>query len=495
MTTDKFNLIDEAWLPVLMKDGTCRRVSLREVFDENGGGIADLSLVAYERISVMRFLICLALAAFEEGELKDEAAWKAARGKLCPRVNTYLDKWHDRFNFFGEHAFMQPDGLTSSKPSGIEKLFPHRASGNNGTLFDHAVLSSEKNLMAEDWPIGMLTYLNYAAGGQHPKCVWSGVETSVSVTAGPSREKSMVQTFTIGELLAETVWLNLITDQMVAQLPSPVLGRPFWECADLQRDTIKSPFGVNTLLGRLVPLSRVMKFLPECEQIPLGEGLKYVPLPESREPMAAVYLKKGAKKDETVETYVSASPEEMPWRNLQAVLSRSQHCGTLTLRHLDSLASDAPERVISLWCGGLVGDQAKNVAVVEWRTALQIGTITDYHLAIYQNGVDFAKEVSDNRIDSASKAYCEAMKIDMKDPVKVDSVARPVRRLFWDALNRKQTILQELAFAEKGRMDDWTDEVCKTAREAFKSACPHATGRQLEAFAKGLAKLYFKKEN
>ena len=142
-----------------------------------------------------------------------------------------------------------------------------------------------------------------------------------------------------------------------------------------------------------------------------------------------------------------------------------------------------------------MGKKAKDVAVVEWRTALQIGTITDYHLAIYQNGVDFAKEVSDNRIDSASKAYCEAMKIDMKDPVKVDSVARPVRRLFWDALNRKQTILQELAFAEKGRMDDWTDEVCKTAREAFKSACPHATGRQLEAFAKGLAKLYFKKEN
>lgn len=489
MATEKFNLIDEAWLPVLMKDGTCSRVSLREVFDEKNG-VADLSLVAYERISVMRFLICLAMAAFEEGELKDEAAWKAARGKLCLCVNAYLNKWHDRFNFFGEHAFMQPDGLTSSKPAGIEKLFPHRASGNNGTLFDHAILSSEKNLVVEDWPIGMLTYLNYAAGGQHPKCVWSDVETSVSVTAGPSREKSMAQTFTIGESLSETVWLNLITDQLIAQLPSPVLGRPFWECDDLQRDTIKPPFGANTLLGRLVPLSRVMKFLPECEQIPLGEGLKYVPLPESREPMAAVYLKKDTKKDETVETYVSASPEEMPWRNLQVILSKLQHCGTLTLRHLDLLALDVPERVVSLWCGGLVGDKGKDVAVVEWRMALQVGAITDFHLTVYQSGVDFAKEVSDKRIYSASKAYCEAMKID-----GADSVAQPVRRLFWDALNRRQIVLQNLAFAEKGRMEDWKTEVCKTAREAFTSACPHATGRQLEAFAKGIAKLYFKKEN
>lgn len=489
MTTEKFNLIDEVWLPVLMKDGSCRRVSLREVFDEKSD-VADLSLVAYERISVMRFLICLALAAFEEGELKDEAAWKAAREKLSSRVNVYLDKWHDRFNFFGEHAFMQPDGLTATKMSGLEKIFPHRASGNNGTLFDHAILSREKNLVVEDWPIGMLTYLNYAAGGQHPKCVWSGVETSVSVSAGPSREKSMAQTFVIGGSLTETVWLNLITDQMIAQLPSPVLGRPFWESNDLQQGTIKSPFGVNTLLGRLVPLSRVMKFSPGCEQIPLGEGLKYSPLPESREPMASVYLKKSTKKDELVETYVSVSAEEMPWRNLRAILSVSERYGTLTLRHLNSLASDVPERVVSLWCGGLVGDQAKNVAVVEWRTALQVGAITDFHLTVYQSGVDFAKEVSDKRIYSASKAYCEAMKLD-----GTDSVARPVRRLFWDALNRKQAILQDLAFAEKGRMEDWKTEVCKTVREAFTSACPHATGRQLEAFAKGLAKLYFKKEN
>ena len=489
MTTDKFNLIDEAWLPVLMKDGSFRRVSLREVFDGESG-IADLSLVAYERISVMRFLICIALASFEDGELRDESAWKAARDKLCPRVNAYLDKWHDRFNFFGEHAFMQPDGLKATKPSGIEKLFPHRASGNNGTLFDHVILSCEKNLMVEDWPIGMLTYLNYAAGGQHPKCVWSDVETSVSVTAGPSREKSMIQTFIIGESLTETIWLNLITDQMLSQLPSSVLGRPFWESNDLQRDTIRAPFGANTLLGRLVPLSRVMKFSPGCEQVPLGEGLKYLPLPESREPMAAVYLKKGAKKDEMVETYVSASPEEMPWRNLQAILSKSQHCGTLTLCHLDLFVLNAPEQIVSLWCGGLVGDQGKDVAVVEWRTALQVGAITDFHLTVYQSGVDFAKEVSDKRIYFASWAYCEAMKID-----GADSVARPVRRLFWDALNRKQTILQDLAFAEKGRMEDWKAEVCKTAREAFTSACPHATGRQLEAFAKGIAKLYFKKED
>lgn len=489
MTTKKFNLIDEDWLPVLMKGGLFRRVSLREVF-KVPSGIADLSLVAYERISVMRFLVCLAMAAFEEGELKDGATWKVARKILCSRVNAYLDKWHDRFNFFGDLAFMQPDGLTAAKTAGIEKLFPHRASGNNGTLFDHAILSGNKNLRVEDWPIGMLTYLNFAAGGQHPKCHWSGVETSVSVTAGPSREKSMAQTFIIGDSIVETIWLNLITDQMIAQLPVPVRGRPFWECDEFQRDKIKPPFGAETLLGRLVPLSRVMKFHADCEQIPLGEGLKYTQLPESREATAAVYTKPGAKKNEVVETYVSVSSEEMPWRNLKAILSMGDRNGILTLRNLHQLAEDEPKRVISIWCGGLVGDQAKNVAVVEWRTALPADAITDFHLEMYQKGVDFANEISKHQIYAAAKTYCEAMKIE-----GVDSVASPARRLFWDALDKKQAMLQSVAFAETVNMDEWKENVCKTAREAFSNACPHATGRQLEAYSQGLSKLYPKKEN
>lgn len=489
MNTEKFNLVDEDWIPVLMKDGKNRRVSLRDVFVQ-GEDIADLSLVAYERVAVMRFLICVAMAAFEEGALKDEKDWREAKGKMCSTVDRYLDKWHERFNFFGQHAFMQPDGLTATKPSQLEKLFPHRASGNNGTLFDHAILSSNKNISVEDWPIGMLTYLNYSAGGRHAQCVWSGKLTDGSVTAGPCREKSMVQTYLVGDTLKESVWLNLVTDQMVAMLPSALRGHPFWECESLQRNCIKPPYGANTLLGRLVPLSRVMKFEFGSEELPLGEGLKYAALPEARETMAAVYAKEDTKNNATVATYVSVSSEEMPWRNLQAILSLSNQYGVLTLRHLHSLAENNSQNIVTLWCGGLVADQAKDIAVGEWRSAFRVGTIDDYHLKIYQEGVDFAKEVANKRVFGAAKSYCKAMMMD-----KVEVITQPVRRLFWEMLNKQQPILQALAFEEKGSMTDWRKMVGETARQAFTQVCPQTTGRQLTAFVNGLSKLNFKKEN
>ena len=58
-----YNLIDEPWIPVLMKDGTNRSVSLGEIFADSDGAIADLALNPYERVAVFRLLLCIAQAA------------------------------------------------------------------------------------------------------------------------------------------------------------------------------------------------------------------------------------------------------------------------------------------------------------------------------------------------------------------------------------------------------------------------------------------------
>ena len=44
---NSYNLIDEAWIPVLMKDGSNRVVSLGEIFADTDGAIADLALNPY----------------------------------------------------------------------------------------------------------------------------------------------------------------------------------------------------------------------------------------------------------------------------------------------------------------------------------------------------------------------------------------------------------------------------------------------------------------
>ena len=474
MKTENFNLIEENWIPVLMKDGNNQLVSLGELY-EKSDEIADLSLNPYERVAIMRLLICITMAALNENDLADEMSWRNALSKIKPSVAQYLSKWHNKFNLFGPNAFMQPDDLSVKKESDkseIVKLFPHFSSGNNGTLYDHGTVISYENI-----PIGMLVYLNYSAGGQHSKCFWGGVETSSSVSAGPAREKSMLQIYAGGDSLLKTIWLNIITDEMIKTLPQPIKGRPIWELPNLSRSSVENSGAENSVLGRLVPLSRVMKFTKGVTMFPLGEGIKYAPLPIARECMAAVRLKEDH--GEQVMTYVSASSNEMPWRNLHAILSMKDKCGSLTLRHVLNMQNDS----FSIWCGGLEANKAKDVAAVEWSFADDTSILGADELSVYENGILLAKRVSQEKLYIAAKEYSTAMCLD-----GVNAILQPMQFKYWDLLEKSQSILLQVAGKEINA-NEWRLVVNKTAKAALDFACPHQSGRQLEAYVRALKKL------
>ena len=478
MKTENYNLIEEDWIPVLMKDGTNRRVSLGDLFAK-GETIADLSLNPYERVAIMRLLICIAMAALDKNDLKDEASWRVALPKIKSAVAAYFDKWHDKFNFYGPNAFMQPDDLkveSDADKSSVQKLFPHLASGNNGTLYDHGRSIEENNM-----PIGMLVYQNYSAGGKHSKCIWGGIETAGTVSAGPAREKSMLHIYACGENLLVSIWLNLVTEEMIATLPNSAMGRPVWESAQLIRECLSQCGGNGGkpgLLQRLVPLSRVMKFSVGELSLPLGEGVKYDSLPMERECMGSVLLK--ANKDKIEPTYVSASEDEHPWRSLHAILSMKEKCGSLVLRHLNSLS----EGKFSIWCGGLVANQAKDEATVEWRFSDDASLLNDAALQIYEKGILTAKSVSDKALYAAAAEYTTKMTIDKKDSVLV-----PCRARYWDILEKQQPKLLEVVEG-KLSMEEWKKLVVDAAKKAFEETCPHKTGRQLEAYVQALNSIY-----
>jgi len=486
MKTENYNLIEEDWIPVLMKDGSHRRVSLGEVFAQ-GDKIADLSMVAYERISVMRLLICIAMAALDERDLVDEAAWRTSRAKIPPAVAAYFAKWHDRFNFYGPHAFMQPDGLAISKdgnPAKIDKIVFAFSSGNNGTLFDHDAVASCRKIEDSDRVLAMLSYQNFSAGGQHPKCIWDGEETPISVTAGPLREKNMVHTFLSGADVFETIWLNLPTGVMLETIPQNVLGRPIWELQSLDRKTLGASIISSTVLGRLVPLARVMKFTRDCGEICLGNGIKYDGFPMSRVMESAIRIHRSSQ-DVNELRYVSLSLEEAVWRNLHAILARRENHGALAMGHLSPDMGGS----FTVWSGGLLTDgKAKDVAIVEWRFTMPYAALEDKSLAMYENGVGVANNWSKKQLFFAAKNYCEAMKID-----GTGNVLSRARVFFWDALEKEQPKLVHIV-CDDGDMAEWERLVAETARKAFERACPHQTGRQIAAYVQALGKLNFKKK-
>ena len=113
-----YNLIDEPWIPVLMRDGTNRPVSLGVLFADTNGTIADLALNPYERVAVFRLLLCIAQAALGPERLKDDSGWLAAKDAVGPVATDYLKKWHDQFFLYGNHAILQPDCIALAKADG-----------------------------------------------------------------------------------------------------------------------------------------------------------------------------------------------------------------------------------------------------------------------------------------------------------------------------------------------------------------------------------------
>lgn len=477
-----YNLIDEPWIPVLMQDGTNRRVSLGEIFADTGGDIADLALNPYERVAVFRLLLCIAQAALSPERLKDERAWRTAKTSVGPVSSDYLKKWHDRFFLYGSHAFLQPDDVVALNENSYKPystLVFELASGNNSTLFDHAAVDPLRLISRFTLAIGFMTYQNFSANGLSGKCLWSGVETEKSVKGAPCREQSMLFTLLRGNSIVESIWLNLLTSEQVRNDLRAEWGCPAWELNSMSRsDSDKLS---QTFLGHLAPLSRSLKFEKGASKCILGGGLIYQPLPSWREQMASLTTK-----DDGSPTYISANPSRMPWRDLTSILSvhGTRGCkGALALRHIDSFSE---EDSFSIWTGGIKWEpgQAKLIDTVEWSVTLSVSMIEDLPLQRYGNAIKWAERQRTN-LRYATKGYAGILKVD-----NASRYYQPAEHIYWDLLAKPENQKLVQSVDSPTYMDDWKEATRKAAEEAYRRACPAVTARQMEAFAQGFSKLW-----
>ena len=489
---NSYNLIDEPWIPVLMRDGMNQAVSLGAVFADTDGAITDFALNPYERVAVFRLLLCIAQAALGPERLKDETGWLAAKDTVGPVSSDYLKKWHNRFFLYGPQAFMQPDNLVLAKAEGTtpcDKLVFQLASGNNSTLYDHEAVGGERTLSDARLTRGLLVYQSFSSGGLSGQCIWDKVPTGKSIQGSPCRERSMLFSIVQGHSLLDTIWMNLVTDDWIKHSLKTELGHPFWEFKELSRKTV---FGnEHTLLGHLAPLSRAIKLTRRSTMCILGEALSYPQIPEWREPMASVKLQKGTKKGEFTEAYVSSNPARMPWRELSSILAVSGKGGcksALALRHLESM----PDREFTLWTGGLYSEKAKEVDTVEWKAQLSIGLLEDTSMQRYEKAIAWADRQRGG-LYFATAEYAQKMK-SASDERKIkneqiEPYSIPAERAYWDILAQTENQKLVLSVGSSTYMDDWKKTVRRAAEDAYRRACPAMTARQMEAYAQGFSKL------
>lgn len=506
---NSYNLIDEAWIPVLMKDGSNRAVSLDDIFADADGAIADLALNPYERVAVFRLLLCIAQAALGPDRLKDERAWRASKDTVGPVSSEYLKNWHHRFFLYGPYAFLQPDDVETVKGrekqcfnSTVSKLCLARATGDNSTLFDHNASNQDREMSDPERVISFLVFQSFSAGGRSSQCRWCGELSpsnnekgkANSAYSGPCRENDMLFSILIGESLLESIWLNLLRIDILGSIE---LGVPIWEQGNFSREALAQ--SIWTYLGHLVPLARLTKMFPVDTGVVMGEGLIYPMLNPNkdkkkqekrpygwREPMATVKSNGDDPPD-----YVSSDLKRLPWRDLDCILAVNGNNGSksaLALRNIESLPD---EKEFVLWMGGLCTSQAKEIGGVEWFARLSIEWLEDSSIQRYRTAIKIAEKQC-NHLISAAISYSESMKM---SKVKKDKkeIYRPTdisESAYWDILAQpaNQKIVQN--FESETYMNDWKKACRIAAEEAYRRACPAATARQMEAYAQGFTKLW-----
>ena len=211
MKNPEFNLLDEAWIPVRLLDGTIADVGLLELLRRTTD-IADLACeLPTQSIAIQRLVLAVAYRVAPPGDARDWARqWDD--GAPTEQMIEYLERWRDRFYLFGgRFPFMQVADLRTAKDSvsGLEKLIADVPNGEQFFTTRHGrALACIPPSEAARWLVHAQAY--------DPSGIRSGavgdsqVKGGKGYPIGPSWCGHLGLVWLKGKDLDETLVLNLI---------------------------------------------------------------------------------------------------------------------------------------------------------------------------------------------------------------------------------------------------------------------------------------------
>lgn len=485
------NLIGDPWIPVVFHNGTTRVVGLRELY-EQAESIRDLALAPPQRIAVTRLLICITQAALDgPSDLQD---WLACTSRIIPESLAYLDARCEKFDLFGETPFMQIKDLEADKLAPLDKLDFGLAAGNNKTLFDQAAIPDGREHPAGWVALQLLTFLNFSTGGKVGQANWKKQKFSDSTKAAPTLQAA--HTFPRGSNLCGTLYLNLLTKSQITQLPNGAWGIPVWDTyPKLPNDKKAIENATSTYLGRLVPLTRLLKIYQKiddeniiqatCIIGPPPKDLGFEGPPAFREPSTTLTVNQKGESG-----YLSVSVDKHIWRELGAVLvlgkTSDEATGPLTLNNLLHLELDT---LVDIWIGGLLPSKADIEDAVEWNISIPNSALHgDQLMTRYQNSVQVAEE-SSYALKRAVSTYLDEVNAykgnESRSKNTRAGIVKKAQTTYWQVLDQRYGMLFENANVD----ERWKHIIGQALLNAYEQSCPHETPRQIQAFSAGQRQL------
>lgn len=509
------NVAYDPWIPVVNATGERELASLCSVLTE-GERYVDLAVRPHERVALMRLFLCVAHAALDGPKDYDE--WQKVPQNLPVAARNYLDKWKDSFELFHPaKPWLQIVGISKENlaptslmdTSGwtpVSKLNFTFATGNASTLFDHDGMQINRPIEICETVVSMVTYQCFSPGGLISQVYWEGAQTSKSSKDGPCVPASMIHALLRGRDLLDSICLNLLIYEDVGRhYPNQELGRPVWEMMPnsfSDEPAIKN--ATSTYLGRLAPLTRLIRLHPSGERMLLGDGLPYPTFVDGfpAEPTSTVVVKKN--KNEEARAILSYRPNKAFWRELGALVIKRRAGspgGPISLNALQE--GEACDLIVS----ALARDKASIIdtseSIFHVPAQLRCGEGTE----IYGMEVNKAEAIA-QRLGWAVEDYRREIdggwegRVKGAGPKSGDLKAKLhylATNHFWTTVEKNLSFL--MSHIETIGTDDaiftrdaWRRMLFSTACDAYRIACSQETPRQMRAFAKGWQKLTARKD-
>jgi CRISPR system Cascade subunit CasA len=386
VTVGKFNLVDESWIPVIMRearDGFEVRefVSLRDAFTRS----ATISRVHDSNPTVVASVYRLLFAVMHRAApMQNESELLKAWREDCPfdKVDSYLTRWHDRFFLFGgERPFMQVPDLVGGKVFGWRKLSAKHNGATSKVLFDHSFEGDGVSdaSAGEGARLLIATLMMTIVSGN------SSLNEKAVYTVDAPVAKSML-VIPEGRNLAETLLVNTVFQtelEHARDLPaweadavtaSDVLAANAAKKAAVKKITAPTTF--KGVTERITWLSRSIKLQTSSAGdavtgVEYAAGLPFVRNPFDRDPWVGYWIIEQKNTHDKELKAIGWSSDVATWRTLPTLMHGYSGDGASTVPALVTQNMFSINGLIP-WCILVVGQAANkakylDAGMIRWR--------------------------------------------------------------------------------------------------------------------------------
>ncbi len=371
--------------------------------------------------------------------------------------------------------------------------------------------------------ISILSFNNFSLGGLYPQAKWHDNSTSKSgIKDAPCASQSMLHCFVRKKTALATLHANILSREQISDRYGENPGVPIWEffpSSPSDKEAIKN--ATQTYIGRLVPLSRWLKILPDRNTMLMGDGFVYPVYPEFKETTSVEVVLTIKDKQEH---RILGCKTTIPWRELNAITTK-RIADKKDIGGPAAIENQSSSESYDLHILALKREQASILDTIE--SVLHVPdyfSISEECRLSYIDGVK-KSEIKAYKLDRSVQTYLSFLlpdivkivkkgirgeKLKKKESEKYRAVKSRVKNkylsYYWTLVEKQRHLLMQYISLIGTKLDQeredakqaWQNAINHAAIETYQTLCPRESPRQIRAYVAGWSLLsplkFYRKE-